>query len=236
MTSLTIDPFAEQEKLPSVSFKDVPVGTWYEGDVVEAPSFAQSRDYDTNEPLFWQPNKKQSTQPTEQPVMSIVTVLEINGERRGLWASKWNKPGSMFSAIQEAQKTAGAQVTVGGRLAVGLIGIEPSDNPKFNDRKLYAARYTPPNPFAGAPDWAQEPDPQTGEVPMPQPAATYNPQAASQGQSPWGQQPQTPYSHPQAQPQTAYAQTAPQQAKQHSPEVLAALKAAGVDPASVPVK
>ena len=54
----------------------------------------------------------------------------------------------MFSAIQEAQKAAGAQIAVGGRLAVGIVGIEPSDNPKFNDRKLYLARYTPGDPFA----------------------------------------------------------------------------------------
>ena len=80
--------------------------------------------------------------------MSVLTILEINGERRRLWAKKWAKPGSMFSAIQEAQKAAGAQIAVGGRLAVGIVGIEPSDNPKFNDRKLYLARYTPGDPFA----------------------------------------------------------------------------------------
>ena len=61
MTQQNIDPFAEQEKLPSISFKDAPVGTWYEGEVVEAPKFAQSRDYDTNELLYWHPGGKQST-------------------------------------------------------------------------------------------------------------------------------------------------------------------------------
>lgn len=225
---MTTDPFAEQEKNPSVSFKDAPIGTTYTGEVVEAPSFAQSRDYDTSEPLYWQQGGKQSTQPSDQPVMSIVTVLEINGERRSLWASKWAKPGSMFSAIQEAQKAAGSQIAVGGRLTVTLVGVEPSDNPKFNDRKLYKAQYVPPNPFAGAPDWAQ-PNPQTGEVPMQQPAQ---------------------------QPQSAYAQTAPQQpsftttpagypappAQQPAPQssaptfdaaTIEAIKAAGMDPAAV---
>ena len=244
---MTIDPFGEQEKTPSVSFKNMPIGTSYTGEVVEAPQIVQSRDYDTNEPLFWQPNGKPGPNPTEQQVKSILTVLEINGERRGLWASKWAKPGSMFSAIQEAQKEAGAQIAVGGTLTVSIVGVEPSKDPKFSDRKLYAARYTPPNPFAeqgsggAAPVAQQHIDPHTGEVTNQGPMPDW---AQPQQSPPPGQQYMTSSAaHPQPiqqQPahaaQAAYAQTAPQQAKQHSPEVLAALQMAGVDPASVPVK
>jgi len=229
MTSPTPDPFATQEKVPSISFKEKPIGTTYTGKVVEAPQFVQARDYLTGDLDFWPDGNKK---------MTVVTGLEINGERFNLWAPK---PSALFRACSEAQEKAGSQIAVGGTLTITFTGEQPNENPRLNAQKLYSVVYQPNNPFA-------EPqiNPQTGEVsnqgPMPdwaQPAPTQQPAYAAQPAQQFygpGQNP-APQSAGSVQPmQNPYQAAQPQQAKQHSAEVLAALRAAGIDPASVPVQ
>src|SRR5215207_2967844 len=180
------DPFATQEKTPSVSFKDKPIGTRVSGRVVEAPEEVQSRDYDTGEPAFW---------PDGKPKKSIVTVLEINGERYGLWAPK---PSAMFRALADAQQVAGAQIAVGGILTVNFIGEQPNpDKPRLNPQKQYKAFYQPNNPFGEDGGNGQQVNTQTGEVTQAQYSSTpsapsaYPGQAAPQG-NPWPQQQPAP--------------------------------------------
>lgn len=167
---MTVDPFATQEKFPSISFKDAPIGTRVTGKVVQTPEMINARDFETGELATWPDGNNKKT---------VVTGLEINGERYNLWAPK---PSAMHAAISAAQEQAGAQIAVGGTLTIIFTEEKPNEkNPRLNAQKIYKAQYVPNDPFAGAPDWAQDPNPQTGEVPMPQTQAAYAqtaPQAA----------------------------------------------------------
>jgi hypothetical protein len=149
MTDLE-DPFANADKVPSISFKNAPVGTVYEGTVTEAPKLIQSRNFDTGEPDFW-PAKAGET---PQPKMSVVIRLRLDsGEERSLWAQK---PSSMFAAIAQARKDAGKGLEVGGRLAVKFDHETPHTDPEkirkgYAPIKEYVAKYTPPaapDPFS----------------------------------------------------------------------------------------
>jgi hypothetical protein len=129
--------FAGGDTVPSISFKDAPVGASITGKVTEAPVLVQSRDFDTGYPAFW---------PDNNPKMSVVTKIVLaSGEERGLWAAK---PSAMFAAIAEAQKTAGALIAVGGTLTITFTGEKPNaTNPRLNAQKLYSVVYVPPNAF-----------------------------------------------------------------------------------------
>ncbi len=128
-----LDPFAGSQSNPAVSFKDATVGTTYTGTVIEGPKLVQSRDYETGEPAAW---------PDGNPKMSVVIVLDIDGETRSLWAAK---PSALFAALGAAQGKAGARITEGGTLAVRYTGDVPNaKNPRLNPAKQYEAKYTPP--------------------------------------------------------------------------------------------
>ena len=130
------DMFAGGATVPSISFKDAPIGATVTGKVTETPVLVQSRDFKTGQPAFW---------PDNNPKMSVVTKIVLaTGEERGLWAAK---PSAMFAAIAEAQKVAGALIAVGGTLTITLTGTKPPDNAQMSPQKLYAVAYTPPNAF-----------------------------------------------------------------------------------------
>ena len=159
------DPFAGADKVPSLSFKDAPVGTVYEGLVTEAPKLVQSRDYDSGEPAFW------PAKPGEQPnpKMSVVIRLTLDGvDERSVWAQK---PSAMFAAIGEAQKKAGVRIEVGGTLAIKFVGEQSHTDPikikkGMPPQKLYAAKYTPPAPKQADDPWgAAEPAPAAQPAP-----------------------------------------------------------------------
>lgn len=135
-----LDPFAGSgEKNPSLSFKDKPFGTVYTGTVVETPKRVQATDFETGKPKVW---------PDGNIAYTVVTTLEINGERFGLWAAE---PSSMFGALGDAQRAAKARISIGGTLTVTLVGEKPDpDNPRKNPQKLYTASYTPADAFAPA--------------------------------------------------------------------------------------
>lgn len=122
------------EKAPSLSFKDVPEGTVYKGVITARPKLVPSRDFETGQPKTW---------PDGNPVMSVVVMLDVEGEARSLWAQK---PSSMFAALVAAQKNAGAgPMEEGGTLYVKFTGTTPNTkNPKLNPAKQYAAKYEPP--------------------------------------------------------------------------------------------
>ena len=129
-----VDPL-DYEKVPSVSFRDAEVGTFYEGIIVKKPTLAQSRDYESGEPATWSDGN---------PKLSVVIQLELsNGETRSLWAPK---PSAMFAALVAAQKEAGGHpMQVGGTLGVKYTGSVPNaKNSKLNPTKQYVCRYSPP--------------------------------------------------------------------------------------------
>lgn len=179
MTATQVDdPFAGGTATPSLSFKDMPVGTTYTGVVVEIPKMVQAKDFDTGNAAFW---------PDGNPKMTVVTRLRVDGEERNLWAPK---PSAMFGAIAAAQQAAGSTIAVGGKISVTYTGDKPNEkNPRLNPAKQYTVTYEPPNAFA-----ATEQGPVntgTGEIQSPAPSAG------------------------------------------PTPEQLAAVKAAGLDPATV---
>ncbi len=133
-TDTTTDPFAGTESIPSISFKDAPIGTSYTGTVTEAPALVQARDYESGQPAFWSDGNAK---------MTVVTKIAIDtGEERALWAAK---PSALYRAIAEAQKAAGAQIAVGGTIKVTFTAEKPNEkNPRLNPQKLYSVDYTPP--------------------------------------------------------------------------------------------
>lgn len=130
------DPFATRESAPALSFRDKPVGTTYTGTVTDRPTLVQSRDFETGERATW---------PDGNPKMSVVTQLDVNGDKVALWAPK---PSAMFAAIAAAQQDAGARIDVGGTLSVTYSGDKPNEkNPRLNPQKQYRVTYQPPNVF-----------------------------------------------------------------------------------------
>lgn len=191
------------ESTPSVSFKGAPVGASFTLVVVEAPSVVQSRDFETGKPASW---------PDGNPKMSVVTkvVNQATGETLSLWAAK---PSSMFAALAEATKATGRPLEVGGTIVVTYTGDKPNDNPRLNAQKLYSATYTPPAPtdaFAAADAWGNP-----VAAPAAQPAQVAAPPV----------QQAAPVAQPVAQPAAAPGQPTPEQ--------IAALRSAGIDPATV---
>lgn len=157
------------ETIPSLSFKDAPIGYTYQGTIIGRPQLVQSRDYETGNPKTWEDGN---------PVMSVVITLMVDGEKRTLWAQR---PSARFVALVEAQKEAGAgPMQEGGTLYIKFIGERPNrrGNPKLKPAKQYAAKYVPPlatpDPFSATPP---TPPPQ-GSAVRPAPAAPVVPGAA----------------------------------------------------------
>ena len=129
--------------------------------IVQGPAkLVQSRDFDTNEPAYW----PAGADGVRNPKMSAVINVTQDGEERSLWAAK---PSSLFSAIRDAQKAAGAVVATGGVLEVWITERQPHPtNPRMNDKNIFAASYTPGNAFADEPAAAP-----TAPVSAPPPAS-----------------------------------------------------------------
>jgi len=207
--------FAGGDTVPSISFKDAPIGASVTGVVTVAPSLVQSRDFKTGQPAFW---------PDNNPKMSVVTRILASGEERGLWAAK---PSAMFAAIAEAQKAAGALIAVGGTLTITLTGTKPSDNAQMSPQKLYAVAYVPPNAFeaqqapatGGVGQWGAQ---STTPPPPVWAAPAAAPPAAQAWQQPAAAQPLAVVPNPApAVPQTPAV-------PQWTPEQIAAAQAAGI--------
>lgn len=210
MTAQPTDPFAGADNLPSLSFKDKPLGTSYSGVVTAQPSLVQSRNFDSRQPEFW---------PDGNPKMTVATNLRLDsGEEVCLWASK---PSAMFRAIADAAKAAGTgPVAVGGRLTVSFSGEKPDPaKPHLNPQKLYTVTYQPPNAFAEQPQnaataaqqaWGQQPAAPAPGFAQP-PAQTAAPAVA-----------QAPQQAPSAPP------APPAGTPQWTPEQIAAAQAAGI--------
>jgi hypothetical protein len=138
------DPFATRESLPAVSWKGAPVGAQIVCKVLKRPELVQSRDFETGERATWDDGN---------PKMSVVTEVEINGEKRGLWAAK---PSALFAAIAKAQEDAGQLIAPGGTLTVRYTGDKPNEkNPRLNPAKQFEAKYDAPSAFGGG-EWEQQ--------------------------------------------------------------------------------
>ena len=130
------DPFAEGgKKTPALSWKGSTAGTKYVLRIDEYAKKLQGRDFDTEQPLFWDEAKT-------QPVMCAVLNVTVEsgyrnvGEERSVWATM---PSAIFAAIRDAQKEFGRQLRPGDRLEIEHYGDEDK-GAKKNPRKLYRAK------------------------------------------------------------------------------------------------
>lgn len=145
------DPFANV-KVPSISYKDQPIGTSYKLRVTSFPKMAQSMNYQTGKPDFWEPSdeEKAAGKTVGNPKMAAVfqgVVLdgpreEEIGEVRSVWAGK---PSSLFTAMAEAQAKFGRRIEPGGVIEITHSKNEKAKNPKFNDQKIYTVEYQGPD-------------------------------------------------------------------------------------------
>jgi len=143
------DPFYGGEKVPTLSWRDLPVGSTFTVEVLEEAKALQGRNYDTNEPDWWDAAR---TQPKMNAVINVLVRQGPHsvGEQRSIWAQI---PSKMFLALKDAQKAAGAKLAPGGILHLRFDGEEPHKDKKKNAIKLYAAKYEPAaqaDPFGDA--------------------------------------------------------------------------------------
>ena len=131
------DPFDVPASAPSLSFKDARIGFSYSGKVVKLPELIQARDYETGGLAYW---------PDENPKMTVVLHLEVDGEVRSLWAPK---PSSMFAAIAAAQTENGTRMKLGDTLTVTFTGERANEkNPRLNPAKQYKVAIEPADVFS----------------------------------------------------------------------------------------
>jgi hypothetical protein len=156
----TDDPF-DYDKTPSLSWRDLPVGTVFVTEVLDQAKALQSTNFESGEPAFWD---AEQTRPKMAAVLNV-TVLEgphSVGEVRSIWAQI---PSNLFIALKEAQDTAKARFAPGGILKLRFAGEKKHDNPRFHPIKQYEAKYTPkvePDPFIQEPPAPQGVQPSTG--------------------------------------------------------------------------
>jgi len=149
-----IDPFEGGEKVPSITWQaargqDYPVGTKYRLELDESPKLLQSRNYDTNEPDWWD---EQKTQPKMSAVLTGVVLAgpQGSGEKRSVWA---NKPSNLFVGLKEAQVGEGNKFKKGSVVEIEFIGTEPAKNDpqgKKNPVKQFKVTHEKPTAFGGS--------------------------------------------------------------------------------------
>jgi hypothetical protein len=146
-----VDPFEGGEKVPSITWQisrgnDYPVGTKYTIELDEAPKKLQSRNYDTNEPDWWDDAK---TQPKMSAVLTgmVLAGPQGTGEKRSVWA---NIPSNLFVGLKEAQTA--EKFKKGSKVTIELVGTEPAKNDpqnKKNPVKLFKVTHEPVTAFGG---------------------------------------------------------------------------------------
>ena len=184
------DPFAEPDRHPAVSWVGAPAGATITGTVIDLPRDVQARDFATGKAETWDDGN---------PKWNVVIGLDINGEKRSLWAMK---PSAMFAALKEAIKqTQPGYVELGGTFQLTYTGDKPPERPGMNPARQFSVVYRPPNPFGGNGSAMGQ---QQGQQQAP-----YSPQQPNQGAPQQGQSaPQSwqPAGQPAGQGQPVYQQ------------------------------
>lgn len=196
----------------------------------------QEREYDQQNPGAGKPK----TWPSGDPIMTfnldLATQERTSAEDDGI-RRVYMDGGRIKKAVREAVKTSGAKgLDVGGWLSITVTHYDtPGD---IRSGKNYSVQYVPGtaanNVLMGGQQQAPAPAP-----PVPQYAAPAAPQYAAPPtpQTPAPYYPPAPAAPQQAAPPQAYppppVQQAPATAPQPTPEQVAAVRAAGMDPATV---
>lgn len=238
------------------SFSFDNVGDYVSGTVLDLKQVQQT-DMDTGAPAFWDNgDPKMMFSVTLQTELRDPNNPGDDGKRTVALAGS-KKPESLsriaavLAAVQAA--TGGRDLAYGGKLTIQYIGDGVPSRKGFNAPKQYQAWYEAPAMALDQPAEHQQPAP-AAAAPQPTVAQTI----AQQGPPPTFAQPDAPAAPPAAppvapvappvapvappaatQPPAGPPPVAPPAAPagaQHSPEAIAALRAAGIDPATVPVQ
>lgn len=144
------------QKTPSVSWRDVPVGTVVSGTIAREPRTMQSRDIDDGSLEWW--DAPANTQPKMQMAIYLDTGTVHPDpaqypDHDGVWALYVRQSTQMHKQLREAIRLSGAKgLDIGGRLTVTYIGNGEHKDPvkarKYNPPKLYRVEYQPPVPKA----------------------------------------------------------------------------------------
>lgn len=118
--------------IPSISFKDVKVGTSFTGTITDLRT-VQVRSYDTGEPEFWDDGK-----PKLQIEVTLATDYldpELDGDdgtrRVYLFGQK------LAAAKQEMKAKGMSKLEKGMKFTITFVGEKPASNKKYNNVKLY---------------------------------------------------------------------------------------------------
>jgi len=118
--------------VPSLSFKDVKIGTAYTG-IINDLQTVQVRDFASGEPKFWDDGKPQlQIQVTLDTELRDPEIEDDNGERRVyLFGQKLN-------AAKQALKDSGlGKFEIGMEFTIKFAGEKPAKTKGFNPVKLY---------------------------------------------------------------------------------------------------
>jgi hypothetical protein len=127
------------KSVPSLSFKDVEVGTRFEGVITDLRT-VQVRNYDDPNKLeYWDDGKpKLQIEVTIATSYNDPTLDEDDGTRRVYLF------GQKLQAAKAEMKAKGIdKLEKGFKFAIEFTGTKPSSNKRYNDVKLYAIEVTP---------------------------------------------------------------------------------------------
>lgn len=161
------DPLADSDKAPSITWKDLPVGTVQTLDVSEpcgAP--IHYKDYDTQELQYWQPKGRPSSVPTDKPVQQmILNGLDKDGEPAALFVKIRGE--QLFYKLAEAQKAIGHRIGAGPEVDRIMIRLDGRENAEGRKQNQFSVKITSAGPRKTAP----APDPMAGDPWSSTPAA-----------------------------------------------------------------
>lgn len=120
--------------VPSISFKDSKIGDSFTG-TITALETAQVRDFDSNEPKFWDDGK-----PQLQVVLTLDTEYSDPANPEDDGTRKLYLVGAKLTAMKAAVKEFGQPVAVGQVITITFTGEKPNANKRFNATKLYGVK------------------------------------------------------------------------------------------------
>lgn len=201
------------------------IGDSVTGRVIDLEELQQT-DMETQEPAVWPDGKPKmmfrltlQTDLRDDPMDDGQRCIYLHGSRK---AGTKSSLAAALDAVKRATGTTTLQT--GGTYTHTYVGDGVASRRGYNAPKLYEGVYVPPALDLGG----QAADPAPAVV-VQQPAQPAQ-QPAQQAQPP-AQQAQPPAQQPAQQPAQVPAQAA---APKYTPEQLAALQAAGIDPATLP--
>lgn len=119
------------KSVPSISFKDSKIGDSFTGVITELET-AQVRDFETNEPKFWDDGN-----PQLQVVLTLATDYidaDVEGDDG---TRKLYLVGQKLTAMKAAVKEFGKQIAKGQIITITFTGEKPNANKRYNATKLY---------------------------------------------------------------------------------------------------